>query len=82
METKGSSVTVKLQGSTKQVELVLDQLRELYKLIIVGQIMPNDKDDGIHVFLNIDPSLVNEKEKPQQIVMASERSVRKAKKEK
>jgi hypothetical protein len=53
------SVSVKLQGQKESVELVVEQLRKLYKMLVIGQILQNDKDDGVHIFLSVDPQLVN-----------------------
>lgn len=57
MESK--SVSVKIQGPQETVELVVAQLKKVYKMLVVGQIMKNDQDNGVHIFLNIDPQLAN-----------------------
>ena len=54
---ESETISMKIQGQREAVELAILQLRELYKMIIVGPIKQNDADTGVHVFLTINPHI-------------------------
>jgi acylphosphatase len=61
MDREDTTVRVKAVGSRKAVEQFFKILEEIFSLVVAGPVMPNDRDDGVHAFLNLDPFLAKVK---------------------
>ena len=63
MKREDTTVRVKAVGSKKAVERFIEVLEEIFPLLVTGPVMPNDRDQGTHLFLNVDPFLAKIPEK-------------------
>jgi len=60
MTTK--QVIVKVTGSKEGVDEFVAVVKDVFKLILVGAVRPNNSDDGVHCFIDLDPSTTTLKE--------------------
>lgn len=61
------TISVKVFGDKQEdketVEKLIVEMKKVFPLIIVGKIQLNDKDDGCHVFITVNPFQINEASK-------------------
>jgi hypothetical protein len=57
------TISVKVFGDKAEDKATVDKLiaemKKVFPLIIVGKVQPNDKDNGCHVFITVNPFQVN-----------------------
>jgi hypothetical protein len=56
---ENEAIVIKISGEQDLVELVVSQLKKLYKMSVAGPIRQNDQNNGVHVFVTINPLLAN-----------------------
>jgi hypothetical protein len=60
---KRDVILVKISGTEKSVQKFLEKLKKTYGMLMVGKLLPNDEDSGVHCFVDVNvESEVNEAE--------------------
>ena len=60
---KRDIILVKISGTEISVQKFLEKLKKTYGMLMVGKLLPNDDDGGVHCFVDVNiESEVNETE--------------------
>jgi hypothetical protein len=50
---KEDIILLKISGTEKSVQKFLEKLKKTYGMLMVGKLLPNDDDSGIHCFVDV-----------------------------
>jgi hypothetical protein len=49
---KRDIILLKISGTENSVQKFLDKLKKTYGMLMVGKLLPNDDDSGVHCFVD------------------------------